>query len=58
MLSISAVTTQKKPNAFKKLLDTVNGMVEKGVVAGFPRGRLNTPHYDSDEKGKPGPSTL
>lgn len=58
MLSISAVTTQKKPNAFKNLLEKVTGMVEKGVVAGFPRGRLNTPHYESEEKGKPGPSII
>lgn len=58
MLSISAVTTQKKPNAFKKLLDTVNGMVEKGVVAGFPRGRLNTPHYQSSANSKPGASII
>lgn len=58
MLSIRAVTTQKKPNAFKKLLDTVNGMVEKGVVAGFPRGRLNTPHYQSSANSKPGASII
>lgn len=58
MLSISAVTTQKKPNAFKKLLDTVNGMTEKGVVAGFPRGRLNTPHYQSSANSKPGASII
>ena len=58
MLSISAVTTQKKPTAFKKLLDTVNGMVEKGVVAGFPRGRLNTPHYQSSANSKPGASII
>lgn len=58
MLSISAVTTETKPNLLQRIMDKATGMVEKGVVAGFPRGRLNTPHYESDEKGKPGPSII
>lgn len=58
MLYISAVTTQKKPNAFKNLLDSAMGLTKKGVVAGFPRGRLNTPHYESSTKDEQGPSII
>lgn len=58
MLYVSATTTQKKPNAFKKLMDSVRGMTEKGVVAGFPKGVLNTPHYETDKQGVQGPSII
>lgn len=57
MLYVSAVTTETKPNAFQKLLDTARGLTEKGVVAGFPRGRLNTPHYKNG-KNSGGPSII
>lgn len=49
MLYVSAVTTETKPNLFKRILDSAKGLTEKGVVAGFPKGRLNTPHYENGE---------
>lgn len=53
MLYVSAVTTQTKPNAFKNLLDAAKGLTKKGVVAGFPRGYLNTPHYQNGSNAGP-----
>lgn len=53
MLYVSAVTTQTKPNAFKNLLDAAKGLTTKGVVAGFPRGYLNTPHYQNGSNAGP-----
>lgn len=49
MLYVSAVTTETKPNIFQRILDSAKGLTEKGVVAGFPKGRLNTPHYENGE---------
>ena len=49
MLYVSAVTTETKPNLFQRILDSAKGLTEKGVVAGFPKGRLNTPHYENGE---------
>ena len=58
MLSISARTTETNPNLIQRIMEKASGMVEKGVVAGFPRGKLNTPHYESNGKGKQGPSIV
>lgn len=49
MLSISVSTTETKTNLLKQVLDRAMGFTEKGVAAGFPRGRLNAPHYDNKE---------
>lgn len=49
MLYVSAVTTETKQNIFQRILDSAKGLTEKGVVAGFPKGRLNTPHYENGE---------
>ena len=57
MLYVSATTTEKKPEFYKKLLDRAMGYVKKGVVAGFPRGVLNTPHY-KNEDGSMGKSII
>lgn len=54
MLSVNATTTESNPGMLKKLLDKMSKFAEKGVVAGFPRGQLNTPHYEP-EKPEDGP---
>lgn len=57
MLQVNAITTQKNPEAYKKLMDAATRLTKKGVVAGFPKGKLNTPHYEIG-KGKKGPSII
>lgn len=49
MLQFSAGITQKNPQAYDKLLKSAQKMTDKIVVAGFPKGKLNTPHYDNGE---------
>ena len=49
MLSVSTNIRESKPNFFKKAMERAMGFTEKGVAAGFPRGRLNAPHYDNKE---------
>ena len=49
MLSVSVSLKEKKPNFLKKVMERAIGFTEKGVAAGFPRGRLNAPHYDNKE---------
>ena len=54
MLSVNATVTESKPGSIKKLIEKMKRFSEKGVVAGFPRGQLNTPHYEP-EKPEDGP---
>lgn len=56
MLSIE--TKQTKPNYTHDLKTVVKNLTEKKVVAGFPLGKLNAPHYEfkwarRKEKNKP-----
>ena len=46
MFSIEAKTTEKKPNYTYDLKTVLKKLTEKKVVAGFPKGELNTPHYE------------
>ena len=58
MLSVSVSFKEKKPNFLKKVMERAIGFTETGVAAGFPRGKLNTPHYKSDNPGEVGPSII
>jgi len=59
MFSINAETTEKNPNIIDKVMDSLQGLVEIGVVSGFPKGRLNTPHYKPENPNEgPGPSII
>lgn len=58
MFSVSASVTEKNPNALKKFFEKVKKVSEKGVVAGFPMGQLNTPHYEPEKPDEPGPSII
>lgn len=56
MLSIS--TRQTKPNYSYDLKTVIKELTDKKVVAGFPMGKLNAPHYEfkwarRKEKNKP-----
>ena len=44
MLSIK--TKQTNPEYYKKLKTLVEDLTDKQVVAGFPKGKLNAPHYE------------
>lgn len=46
MFSINVKTTETKPNYSYDLKTVVKALTEKKVVAGFPKGELNTPHYE------------
>ena len=58
MFSIEVKTKQTKPNYSHDLETVVKALTDKKVVAGFPKGQLNTPHYEyrwarRKEKNKP-----
>ena len=61
MLSIK--TTQTNPNYYYDLNTVLKSLTKKKVVAGFPMGELNTPHYEfkwarSKEKNPEKPSII
>lgn len=58
MLSVDATITESKPKIYDLYMKNLKKATEKGVVAGFPKGKLNTPHYESDQPGEPGPSII
>lgn len=58
MFSVSAAIEEKNPNAFKKFFEKIQKVSKKGVVAGFPKGQLNTPHYEPDKPGEKGLSII
>ena len=57
MFTVSISSKQKNPNAYAQLKKRLEKISEKKVVAGFPKGRLNNPHYEGED-GKPGPSII
>ena len=46
MFSINVKTTETKPNYSHDLKTVVKSLTSKKVVAGFPKGQLNAPHYE------------
>ena len=63
MFSIDVKTTEKNPSYTKQLTTVVKSLTDKKVVAGFPKGELNTPHYEfksgiSKEHNKKAPSII
>lgn len=47
MFTVSAKIKEKNPNAFKNLKKRILELSSKKVVAGFPKGKLNNPHYEN-----------
>lgn len=57
MFTVNIKVKQKNPEAFAQLKKRLEKISEKKVVAGFPKGKLNNPHYEGED-GKPGPSII
>jgi hypothetical protein len=47
MFTVNVKITEKNPGAYKALKKRLEQISRKRVVAGFPKGKLNNPHYDS-----------
>lgn len=57
MFTVKIKVKEKNPEKFAELKKRMQEVSRHKVVAGFPKGRLNNPHYEG-EKGKPGPSII
>lgn len=57
MFTVNIKVKQKNPGALKALQKRLEQISRKRVVAGFPKGKLNNPHYEPED-GKPGPSII
>ena len=57
MFTVNIKVKQKNPDALKELKKRLERISKKRVVAGFPKGKLNNPHYEPED-GKPGPSII
>lgn len=57
MFTVNIKVKQKNPGALKALQKRLEKISRKRVVAGFPKGKLNNPHYEPED-GKPGPSII
>lgn len=57
MFTVKIKVKEKNPQAFEALKKRMAEISRHKVVAGFPKGKLNNPHYEV-EKGKPGPSII
>lgn len=57
MFTVDIKIKQKNPNAYKELKKRMEKISRKIVVAGFPKGKLNNPHYEPEDS-KPGPSII
>lgn len=57
MFTIDIKADVKNPDAIKKLQKRAKEIARKTVAVGFPKGKLNAPHYEG-EHGKPGPSII
>jgi hypothetical protein len=57
MFTVNVKITEKNPGAYKALKKRLEQISRKRVVAGFPKGKLNNPHYEPED-GKPGPSII
>lgn len=54
MFTVNVKVKQKHPEAMRELKKRLEQISRKRVVAGFPKGKLNNPHYEP-EPGEPGP---
>ena len=45
----SAKVTQTKPKIYEQIKKNLRDLASKKVVAGFPKGKLNAPHYENGE---------
>ena len=57
MFTVNIKIKDKNPDFYKKIAKHVKKVSRRRVVAGFPKGRLNHPHYEG-ANGKPGPSII
>lgn len=57
MFTVNVKVKQKHPEAMRELKKRLEQISRKRVVAGFPKGKLNNPHYEP-EGDKPGPSII
>lgn len=57
MFTVKIKVKEKNPEKLAALKKRMADISRHKVVAGFPKGRLNNPHYEG-EKGKPGPSII
>lgn len=57
MFTISVKTVQKNPEFLKELKKRAQEIARKKIAVGFPKGRLNAPHYEP-EGNEPGPSII
>lgn len=57
MFTVNIKVKQKNPDAMAQIKKRLRGISDKRVVAGFPKGKLNNPHYEPED-GKPGPSII
>ena len=57
MFTVNIKVKNKDPKAYEKLKKRLLAMSSKKVVAGFPKGKLNNPHYEGS-KGHPGASII
>ena len=58
MFTVNIKVKQKNPEAFAHLKKRLQKISEKKVVAGFPKGKLNSPHYEPEDGRGPGPSII
>lgn len=58
MFTVSIKSKQKNPHAYEQLKKRLEKISEKKVVAGFPKGKLNNPHYEPEDGKGPGPSII
>ena len=58
MFTVNIKVKQKNPEAFAQLKKRLQKISEKKVVAGFPKGKLNNPHYEPEDGRGPGPSII
>lgn len=49
MLYAKAETREKKPNLIEQIKKNLRDLSNKKVAVGFPKGKLNSPHYENGE---------
>ena len=57
MFTVDIKAEASDPAAIKKLQKRAKEIARKTVAVGFPKGKLNAPHYEGED-GKPGPSII
>lgn len=57
MFTVNIKIKENNPGVYKALKKRLEQISRKRVVAGFPKGKLNNPHYEPED-GKPGASII